>query len=225
MVAMEFLPLSDPAEWIRALPRSGLLLGALAAMLAGVAGSLLIRHVPRLGRLLRAASTLSLMGILVLVVLQVARFDSRFDMVLPQIGLPRQEVVGGETRIPLAPDGHFWIDAQVEDRPARFMVDTGATLTAISANTARQAGLEPRPGAIPITLTTANGAISADLTTIDLLKFGNIEARRIDAVIAPNLGTVNVMGMNVLSRLGGWRVENNVLILSPRQVEAAAPGN
>lgn len=218
---MEVLTFSDPAEWIRALPRSGLLLAALAAMIAGVAGSLLARRVPVLGRFLRVASTLSLMGILVLVVVQIARFDSRFDMVLPQIGLPRQEVVGGETRIPLAPDGHFWIDAQVDDRPARFMVDTGATLTAISADTARKAGLEPRSGAIPITLTTANGSISADLTTIDLLKFGNIEARRIDAVIAPNLGSVNVMGMNVLSRLSGWRVENNVLILSPKQTKAA----
>jgi len=221
---MEVLTFSDPAEWIRALPRSGLLLAALAAMIAGVAGSLLARRVPVLGRFLRVASTLSLMGILVLVVVQIARFDSRFDMVLPQIGLPRQEVVGGETRIPLAPAGHFWIDAQVDDRPARFMVDTGATLTAISADTARKAGLEPRPGAIPITLTTANGSISADLTTIGLLKFGNIEARRIDAVIAPNLGSVNVMGMNVLSRLSGWRVENNVLILSPKQTKAAVPG-
>lgn len=221
---MEVLTFSDPAEWIRALPRSVLLLAALAAMIAGVAGSLLARRVPVLGRFLRVASTLSLMGILVLVVVQIARFDSRFDMVLPQIGLPRQEVVGGETRIPLAPDGHFWIDAQVDDRPTRFMVDTGATLTAISADTARKAGLEPRPGAIPITLTTANGSISADLTTIDLLKFGNIEARRIDAVIAPNLGSVNVMGMNVLSRLSGWRVENNVLILSPKQTKAVSGG-
>jgi hypothetical protein len=52
---MELLPFSDPVEWIRALPRSGLLLAAAAAMIIGVAGSLLARHVPRLGRFLRAA--------------------------------------------------------------------------------------------------------------------------------------------------------------------------
>lgn len=212
---MEFLPFSDPAGWIGSLPQSGLLLAAVAAMVLGVAGSFVARRLPVMGRIMRGASTLGLMGIFMLVVVQVARFDSRFDMVLPELGLPRQEVVGGETRIPLAADGHFWIDAEIDGKPARFMVDTGATLTAISADTARQSKLEPRPGAIPLRLTTANGSISADLTTIPSLRFGNIEARQIDAVIAPNLGRVNVMGMNVLSRLSGWRVEDNVLILAP----------
>lgn len=222
---MELLPFSDPIEWIRAVPRSGLLLAALAAMIVGVLGSVVMRRAPMVGRLLKGASTLGLMGIFLLIVFQIARFDSRFDMVMPEIGLPRQEVVGGETRIPLAPDGHFWINAQVDGRPAKFMLDTGATLTAISSETARQVGLQPRPGAIPIMLTTANGSISADLTTIELLKFGSIEARQIDAVIAPNLGKVNVMGMNILSRLGGWRVENNVLILSPKQASGTPSGN
>ena len=34
-------------------------------------------------------------------------------------------------------------------------------------------------------------------------------------VIAPNLGRTNVLGMNVLSRLSSWRVEDNTLILVP----------
>jgi len=80
---------------------------------------------------------------------------------------------------------------------------------------ARQAGLEPRSGGVPIRLQTANGAISADLTTIEELRFGNIAARGLDAVIAPNLGPTNVIGMNFLSRLKGWRVEEGELVLTP----------
>lgn len=216
---MEFVPFSDPLSWIGSLPQSGLLLAAAAAIVLGVAGSVVARRLPFMGRIMRGASTLGLMGILVLVVVQVARFDSRFDMVLPEFGLPKQEVVGGETRIPLASDGHFWIDAEIDGHPARFMVDTGATLTAISADTARKANVEPRPGAIPLRLTTANGSISADLATISSLRFGNIEARQIDAVIAPNLGKVNVLGMNLMSRLAGWRVEDNVLIMAPKPAD------
>src|SRR5690606_39705884 len=84
---------------VRVRPQSSLLLAALAAMLIGVAGSMMIRRTPAFGRLLRATSTLGLMGILVLVVLQLARIDSRFELAVPQIGLPEQVVEGGETRL------------------------------------------------------------------------------------------------------------------------------
>ena len=40
-------------------------------------------------------------------------------------------------------------------------------------------------------------------------------ARDLDAVVAPGLGDTNVIGMNLLSRLKAWRVEDNTLILVP----------
>ena len=68
---------------------------------------------------------------------------------------------------------------------------------------------------------TANGSINAELTTIGELRFGNIVARDLDAVIAPGLGDANVIGMNLLSRLASWRVENHTLILVPQPEEQA----
>jgi aspartyl protease family protein len=124
-------------------------------------------------------------------------------------------VEGGETHIPLAPDGHFWLVAQVNGQPVEFMIDTGATVTAVSAKVAERTGLTPRRGGIPIQLNTANGTISAHLATMDEIRFGNVAARGLDAVIAPNLGDTSVIGMNLLSRLKGWRVEDNVMILTP----------
>ncbi len=203
------------ASSLHALPQSGLMIGTALAVLAGIAGSLLIRAFPALGRLLRAGSTLILAAILALIVVQLSRFDSRFGLALPEAGLPRQEVSGDETRIPMARDGHFWIDAQVNGTPVRFMVDTGATLTAVSQSTAKAAGLEPRSGGLPVRLTTANGTVSAELTSIGEIRFGNVRAEGLDAVIAPNLGPMNVIGMNFLSRLQGWRVEGRTLILVP----------
>lgn len=208
------------ATSFHALPQSGLMIGTALAVLAGIAGSLLIRAFPALGRLLRAGSTLILAAILVLIVVQLSRFDSRFGLALPEAGLPRQEVSGGETRIPMARDGHFWIDALVNGAPVRFMVDTGATLTAVSQSTAKAAGLEPRSGGLPVRLTTANGTVSAELTSIGEIRFGNVRAEGLDAVIAPNLGPMNVIGMNFLSRLQGWRVEGRTLILVPGNTAA-----
>jgi aspartyl protease family protein len=213
---MDFAPVWDQlAHSLSQVPRSGLLLAAVGAMMLGVIGSLMIRRVPPLGKLLRLTSTLGLMGILVVVVLQLSRMDPRFDMAIPEIGLPEQVVEGGETRVELAGDGHFWLRAEINGEPANFLVDTGATLTAISTETAEAAGIEPREGGLPVRMQTANGSVAAELTTIDELRFGNVAARGLDAIIAPGLGPTNVIGMNFLSRLDSWRVEGNTMILVP----------
>ena len=203
------------ADTLRAIPRSELLIAALAAMTLGWIGAVVARR-SALGGILRIASSLALGLILLTVVLQLSRFDPRFDVAVPQIGLPEQMVEGGETRIPLSADGHFWVRAEVNGVPGNFMIDTGATLTAISAPLAERAGLEPRRGGIPIMLGTANGTVQAHVATVDSLTFGNVSASGTDAAIAESFGDFNVIGMNVLARLGSWRGEDNTLILVPR---------
>lgn len=220
---VEFASLWDhAAHSLKELPRSGLLLATLLAMVLGVFGTLALRRNIAFGGIMRAVSTVGLMGILVLVVLQLSRMDTRFELALPQLGLPEQIVEGGETRVELAPDGHFWLQAEINGYPASFMVDTGATLTAISTETAEAAGLKPRVGGLPVRMQTANGTVSADLTTIDEMRFGNVSARGLDAIIAPGLGPTNVVGMNLLSRLASWRVEGGTMILVPQIAEASS---
>lgn len=213
---MDFAPIWDQlAHSIREVPRSGLLIAAIGAMALGLLGSMVVSRSRALGRAMRFASTFVLMGVLLLIVLQLSRLDPRFSLAVPELGLPEQVVEGGETRVPMARDGHFWLTASVNGHQASFLVDTGATLTAVSAETAEAAGLEAREGGLPIRLQTANGAIAAQMTAIDDLRFGNVEARGLDAIIAPGLGPTNVIGMNLLSRLASWRVEGNTLILVP----------
>ncbi len=213
---MDFAPVFDRlAASIGSIPQSGLLIIAVAAMLIGWLGAALARRDLLIGRIVSTGSTLVLCGVLVLIVLQLARLDPRFDMAMSEVGLPEQSVVGGETRVELSPDGHYWLNAEVNGVPARFLVDTGATLTAISEPTARAAGLEERRDRLPVMMTTANGTISVGTTTIEELRFGNVAAFGLDAVLAPNIGETNVIGMNLLSRLAQWRVEQGVLILVP----------
>jgi aspartyl protease family protein len=57
------------------------------------------------------------------------------------IGSPVQ--VGEELRIPMAEDGHFWVEANVNGQEAPFLVDSGATVTTVSRETADRAGLKP----------------------------------------------------------------------------------
>ncbi|MFA6219262.1 MAG: TIGR02281 family clan AA aspartic protease [Erythrobacter sp.] len=213
---MDFGPaFAAAAETLRAIPRSELLIAAVAAMAVGWIGSAIARR-SAWGGPMRTVSSAALGLILLTVVLQLSRLDPRFDVAVPQIGLPEQVVTGDETRIPLGADGHYWVRAEVNGVPANFMIDTGATLTAISTDLAGRAGLEPRRGGIPIMLGTANGTVQAHVATIDSLVLGNIRATGTDAAIAESFGDFNVIGMNVLARLGSMRVEGGTMILQPR---------
>ena len=225
---MELEPVFSAAvDVLRSIPRSGIMIAAVIAMITGWLGSILARRKVFGGRFVSTLSTLVLGAILITVVLQLSRFDPRLDIAVPQIGLPSQVVEGGETRITLGGDGHFWLRAKVNGVEANFLVDTGATLTAVSQDVADDAGLEPRRGGIPVRIQTANGAVGAEITSIDRLSFGNVDASGIDAIIAPTLGDTNVIGMNVLSRLASWGVRNEggeqvmVLVPAPDASEAA----
>lgn len=215
---MKFAPIWDQLVGsLSAVPQSGLLATALAAVLLGVTGSSIVSRWPFFGKLLRGICTFGLIAVLSMVVLQLSRIDTRFNLAVPQLGLPRQVVAGGETHIEMAPDGHFWLRAEVNGVPANFLVDTGATLTAISQETADEAGLKPRAGGIPVRMKTANGPISVHIAAIDALTFGNVTTTGLDVIIAPGLGQTNVVGMNLLSRLASWRVENDVMTLVPKE--------
>lgn len=192
-----------------------LLLLALAAIFVVVLGGMVKRAVPWLGRLLQGIGNLSLVAALLLTIAQIARLTTGNDLALPQLGLPEQRVTGGETRIQMSNDGHFWLRATINGEPRRFLVDTGATLTALSEDTADAAQVSVQPLRESVLMRTANGTVTAELARIDELRFGNIVARDLDAVIAPGLGETNIIGMNLLSRLASWRVEGKTLVLVP----------
>jgi aspartyl protease family protein len=212
----------DLRETFGFLASQPLLALAIAAIFLATLGGMVRRGMPRTGGLIQGLGNLGLVAALLLTIAQVARLTTGSDLALPQIGLPEQRVEGGETRIAMDGDGHFWLRAEVNGVPRRFLVDTGATLTALSPGTAEAAGVEARSMRQTVTLRTANGSVRAELVTIDELRFGNVVARDLDAVVAPGIGETNVIGMNLLSRLASWRVEGRTLVLVPNHPQAAA---
>jgi aspartyl protease family protein len=121
-------------------------------------------------------------------------------------------VQAGETlRIKQSLDGHFWVDGTLNGEKVRFLIDSGATTTSISTDTARRAGIEPSSG-IPAIVRTANETVAVERGRAETLKVGTIERARVAVHI---FGDMNVLGMNFLSSLSGWGVEGKWLILKP----------
>ena len=118
---------------------------------------------------------------------------------------------GKETRIPMAIDGHFWVDARLNGHNVRFLVDSGATTTTIDRNTAKVAGIEISPRRDQY-VRTGNGVIRVASGRADELAIGGITRRDIALEVADN-DDLNVLGMNYLSSLSRWGVEGRWLVL------------
>lgn len=132
-----------------------------------------------------------------------------------------QQVTGGVVRLEMAADGHFWATGSINGVSRRMLVDSGATTTSLSLDTAKAAGLDLEQSPFPVQLDTANGMVMAKTSSVDRLAIGSIEARDLRVVVSEQFGNTDVLGMNFLSRLGSWRVEGRTLILSPKGSEPA----
>ena len=177
--------------------------------------ALIARRVPFLRVVSMLATWIALFAVLTYVFTQRERFDPYLARIASALNISDQKVVGKEVRIRMSPDGHFWAQATIGGVSKRLLIDSGATVTALSQETAAASGLKVEKPIFPLVIQTANGQVTAQTATVDELRLGNIVARDLSVVVSPAFGNTNVIGMNFLSRLKSWRVEGRTLILTP----------
>lgn len=207
------MPITTNPEWLQ------------IAIYAAIAALILIAlfRIPYVGKVLRSLLSFGLLAFCLFLLFQQAPFDPNLSRLTERLGLDSQEVTGDEVRIRMARDGHFWAKVTVNGVERRMLVDSGATVTAISGQTADAAGVERSVGGVPVLVRTANGTVPAETGRIERLNISGIEARNLSVVISPALGNVDVLGMNFLSRLASWRVEGRTLILQPEKTAIQTP--
>ena len=183
---------------------------------------MLLQRIPYIGRFIRFAFSLALLAFLIFVLLQQAPYQPELARFTDRLGLDDQQVAGKELHVRMSADGHFWVVAAINGIERRILIDSGATVTAISEQTARQANVDTGAGLAPVVLRTANGTAPARTGKVAELRVGNIVARNLRIVTSPGLGGLDVLGMNFLSKLESWRVEGRTLILVPHHPQNAA---
>lgn len=191
----------------------------LVGVLVLVLSALSVRKLS-IGFVLRSLVTWAL--IIVLTVLAVAHrheIGAMFAAASARLGIDDQQVEGKTVRIRMAPDGHFWARVTINGVERRMLIDSGATITAISDRTAAAADVGEGNG-LPVMIETANGTVAARRGNIQRLAIGPLATEDLGVVVSENFGELDVLGMNFLSRLHSWRVENKTLILEPRRDSA-----
>jgi aspartyl protease family protein len=128
-------------------------------------------------------------------------------------GAPRQSMEGDKLRLVRQDDGHFWLRASINGVNADFMDDSGATVTAMGDALARQTNVQL--DGRKILLETANGQIEARTGNIAEFRIGDFQIDDLDVVVGDNFGDVNVVGMNFLDSFSSWKVQGDVMELTP----------
>ncbi|MBX3561043.1 MAG: TIGR02281 family clan AA aspartic protease [Sphingomonas sp.] len=115
----------------------------------------------------------------------------------------------GQT-ISRAEDGHFYAEAQVNGARIRFLVDTGASLVALTPEDARRAGIAI--GDVTGRAQGAGGEVAFAPVTIDRLAIGPLEARDVRGAVADRL-PVSLLGQSFLQRVGSVEMRGDTMIL------------
>jgi aspartyl protease family protein len=110
--------------------------------------------------------------------------------------------------------GHFRASAEINGRPVNVMVDSGASMVALSYEDARSAGIYVRDGDFTHRVSTANGFARVAPITIDRVSIGNITVRNVQgAVLEAGKLDTTLLGMSFLSRLQRVDMRSGVLVL------------
>ena len=116
----------------------------------------------------------------------------------------------------LEPDknGHFHAETEINGRRVTMLVDTGATIIALTAEDAMSFGIRPFPADYKVPISTANGMLNAAETKIPEVRVGNVLVRDVSAVVLPQ-GVLrqSLLGMSFLKKLGGFEFSGGRLLL------------
>jgi len=116
----------------------------------------------------------------------------------------------------VAPDavGHFRVEGRIDGQIVQFVVDTGASVVALTADDAASLGIHPAPMDFRALVKTANGTVHAAPIQLNMVEVGNLMVHDVAAMVLPN-GALsdNLLGLSFLSRLRHFEYTDGKMVL------------
>ena len=120
----------------------------------------------------------------------------------------------GEAQVVKSPDGHFWVDADVNGgHPVHFLIDTGATAVTLTASDARSLGIDPTTLDYRYTVMTANGPAHAAPVKLGDISVDHAEIEDVQALVIDQGLPTSLLGMSYLGRLSKFEATPDTLVL------------
>ena len=129
---------------------------------------------------------------------------------------PQAQAEAGETGAVLkAKDGHFWADGEVNGVAVRFLVDTGATVVALTPDDAQRLGLDLQQLTYASSVVTAGGKARAAPVRLASVDVGGARLDNVEALVIEKGLDASLLGMSYLGRLSSFQATPHAMILTP----------
>ena len=128
--------------------------------------------------------------------------------------LPRA-VPGQPAQIARAADGHYWAEADIDGRAIRVLVDTGASVVALTREDALRLGLRLTPADFTQTVETASGPVKAAAVELDHVAVAGARVDKVRALVVEEGLPHSLLGMSYLGRLSAFEARPTGLTLRP----------
>ncbi len=110
--------------------------------------------------------------------------------------------------------GHFQTDGRIDGQRLNFLVDTGASVIALTQNDAARIGVRPSRSDYNAPLSTANGQVKGARVRLASVDVGGLVVRDVDAVVLPEGAlSENLLGLSYLSKLKRFEYANGQMVL------------
>jgi aspartyl protease family protein len=121
----------------------------------------------------------------------------------------------GPARVPKAADGHYWAEGRIDGRAVRLLVDTGASVVALTRADALRLGITVTEKNFSRTVQTASGPARAAPVTLKSIAVAGVEVEDVEALVVEAGLAQSLLGMSYLGRLSGFEATPAGLTLRP----------
>ena len=130
----------------------------------------------------------------------------------PTPAAPRRQV-GNSLILTADPSGHYFVTAHVNGAPIRFLVDTGASIIALTPKDAQAAGFDRDQLDFNRPVHTANGVVKFAPVNLREIRLGALSLHDIDAAVMGAPGGISLLGMNFLKQLESYEIRDGKLTI------------
>jgi aspartyl protease family protein len=111
-------------------------------------------------------------------------------------------------------DGHYYANVEINDAEIRFLVDTGASSIALTAEDAEAIGLSWNENELRKVGRGVGGDVYGKPVTLGSVQLGQLSATDVSAVIIPRGLHVSLLGQSFLSKSASLKIENGKMVIS-----------
>ncbi|WEK40174.1 MAG: TIGR02281 family clan AA aspartic protease [Candidatus Brevundimonas colombiensis] len=123
--------------------------------------------------------------------------------------------VGTAAQVVKADDGHYWAQARIDGRAVRMLVDTGASVVALTRADAARLGVDPEPEAFIGQVQTASGLARAAPVRLTTVSVAGARVDQVEALVVEQGLEYSLLGMSYLGRLSAFEATPTGLTLRP----------